>query len=548
MVRSFGRWTAKTLRVAALTGAVALTENLYAQLPTVPSAPPVTSRPQPTNAPANAGPRKIYTKTMEFKLPIQMEPETRNSLREVRLFVKSGGGDWVQQEVALPTATHFLHRVPQDGEYWFTLVTVDKAGRQDPANINAAPPALRVVVDTRPPVIETAHTNEYGDHLLRVNVVDANPDPQSVRAVVLTEAGERALSPMPNQPGVFRLSSADLSAPIRVTASDLSGNLASKDLPPANGNAVTRTEFLPPIAGSGIPTPPPPTTLPSGPSFAGGTQMPQVPPMPSGTQLTTAYRPHVDQSDKPSNRKLINSTHAQVEYRVDTVGPSGIGRIDVYVTQDRGQSWTKLCEDTNKRSPADIELPGEGIFGIRLALTNGNGFGGKAPHSGDRPQFWIEVDSTSPTVQLLPYELVPGANAIDFRWSASDPNLGADPVSIFFRTRPEASWTPIARNIKNDGVYRWVFPRDIGGQVYYKIEVTDMAGNMTKVETPTPIMLDQTEPEVTLVDIVGVRSPGATLPTTMPGTMPPTNMTPPNMAPPSVPPMLPTTGPSAYPR
>ena len=45
----------------------------------------------------------------------------------------------------------------------------------------------------------------------------------------------------------------------------------------------------------------------------------------------------------------------------------------------------------------------------------------------------------------------------------------------------------MARNLKNDGVYRWSFPRDVGGQIFYKLEVVDMAGNMTKVETPTPM-------------------------------------------------------------
>jgi hypothetical protein len=139
-----------------------------------------------------------------------------------------------------------------------------------------------------------------------------------------------------------------------------------------------------------------------------------------------------------------------------------------------------------------------------MVLSNGNGIGGHPPRSGERPQYYIEVDATSPTVQILPYEMVPGANALDIRWTATDANLGAEPVSIYYRTRADAGWQPMVRNLKNDGVYRWAFPRDVGGQIFYKLEVVDMAGNMTKVETPTPILLDQTEPEATLLDIVGV--------------------------------------------
>ena len=225
-------------------------------------------------------------------------------------------------------------------------------------------------------------------------------------------------------------------------------------------------------------------------------------------------------SDKPADRKILNTTTAQLEYRIDTVGPSGISRVDIYITRDRGQSWEKLAEDTNKRSPVSINLPGEGLYGVRLAITNGNGFGGRAPKSGDRPQYVVEVDATSPRVEFHPYEIVNGA--IDIRWSASDANLGPEPVNLFYRARADQSWQPIARNVKNDGVYRWAFPPEIGGQVFVKLEVADLAGNMTKVETPTPIMLDQTEPEATLLDVVGLNRGPAAQPVSMPPTMPPT--------------------------
>ncbi|HEX3316092.1 MAG TPA: hypothetical protein VHR72_14435 [Gemmataceae bacterium] len=222
-------------------------------------------------------------------------------------------------------------------------------------------------------------------------------------------------------------------------------------------------------------------------------------------------------SEKPADRRMLSSTTCQLEYRIDTVGPSGISRVDIYITRDRGQTWEKLAEDTNKRSPVSINLPGEGVYGVRLAITNGNGFGGRAPHAGDRPQFVVEVDATSPRVEFHPYEIVNGA--IDIRWSASDANLGPEPVNLFYRARADQGWQVMARNVKNDGSYRWAFPPEIGGQVFVKLEVADLAGNMTKVETPTPILLDQTEPEATLIDVVGVGRGSATQP--LPPAMPP---------------------------
>src|SRR5262249_926376 len=154
----------------------------------------------------------------------------RVMLREVHLYVKSGGGDWVRQEAVPPNTPHFTYRVPQDGEYLFALVTVDKQGKVNPPDINAVAPALRVVVDTRQPVIDSAFVVENKQTALAGNLPDTNPDMQSVRAVVMAEQGDRALTPLPGQGVGFYISPTDMNLPIRIQAADLCGNIATKDL------------------------------------------------------------------------------------------------------------------------------------------------------------------------------------------------------------------------------------------------------------------------------------------------------------------------------
>jgi hypothetical protein len=166
-----------------------------------------------------------------------------------------------------------------------------------------------------------------------------------------------------------------------------------------------------------------------------------------------------------------------------------------------------------------VHLPGDGLYGVRLAITNGDGFGGTAPRPGERPQFYFEVDTTAPEVALQPYDLVPNLRAIDIRWIANDTNLTTAPVSLFYRTGPVLDWHPVARDIKNDSVYRWVMPRDLVTPIYFKIDVTDLAGNVTTVESPSPIVLDHAEVEATPVD-VQPRDPSQTN-TVVPVTTPP---------------------------
>src|SRR5205814_9381534 len=98
----------------------------------------------------------------------------------------------------------------------------------------------------------------------------------------------------------------------------------------------------------------------------------------------------------PGARQIINTTRASLDYRIDQVGPSGVGKVEVWVTMDQGHSWQRLCEDTDRRSPAEFELPGDGLYGLRVVVSNGNGFGGRAPMGGDQPHCWIEVDTQAP--------------------------------------------------------------------------------------------------------------------------------------------------------
>lgn len=222
--------------------------------------------------------------------------------------------------------------------------------------------------------------------------------------------------------------------------------------------------------------------------------------------LTKAPTPTNDTSQRSGvPHQLINTSHASIEYRIDQVGASGVGKVEIYMTPDSGQSWHRLTDVGNKKGPAEVNLPGDGLYGLRIVVANGNGFGGKAPIRGDAPHCTIEVDTTTPFVQLRTTDVVPSAGNVEIRWNAQDKNLGSEPVTLSYRTSPTGAWQVIAKNVKNDGLYRWAFPRDAGGQFFFKIEVTDLAGNLAQDVSRSPVVIDVNEPRAT---VVGVSSSG----------------------------------------
>jgi hypothetical protein len=531
---SLRRWTMRTIHATILGSALLGSASVVSA--------------QPASTAASKIPGIHYTKSQSFDLPVEMDPRDRAGLTEIRIYVKTPTTSWSLLDKGTAELKRFNIRVPQDGEYWYSLVTVNRQGQMSPPDVTLEAPAQRVIVDTTAPVIQVQAANAPdGELCLRCTVLDANPDHATLTAYCKTDKGNIPLETVPNQPGMFRVKNAELMRfPVVISATDMAKNVGTREInvreivgatlaPGIKGptevaqpgvrpevpremvkEVVKEGTVLPPprfddrSPGLGqqrssdqqIVFPPPPPPLGStpkagnpadGPAIQSGHEEPGKLPLPGTNTPKNSGVPH----------QLINTTRATVEYRIDQVGPSGVGKVEIYMTPDKGQTWHRLSEDFAKRSPASINLPGDGVYGIRIAVSNGNGFGGRAPTRGDAPHCTIEVDTTSPFVQLRSTDVLASAGHVELRWNATDKNLGNEPVSLFYRTRPDGPWQVIARGVKNDGVHRWAFPRDAGGQLFFKVEVTDLAGNVSHDVSRQPILIDMTEPRATVVGVTG---------------------------------------------
>jgi hypothetical protein len=426
-------------------------------------------------APSAPAPRKIYTNRTAFKLPLQVEERERDRLQEVQLYVKNGpGGAWALKESVAPSQKEFIFRAPQEGEYWFTVATMDKSGKMNPPDIAQEAPGLIVVVDKQPPEVNVHPlAGGTGPAMLQCEVKDANPDPAKTKVEFQgADQNWQALEAVPDQPGLFKVPDpAILRGVIRATAVDRAGN------------ATTREIQLQTAAASAIVEPSPiPSTVES------------------RSEKITAGTTHAPSS----SRQVLNNTHVSLKYQIEQQGPSGIGKIEVWMTRDEGQTWQRLCEDSKKKSPVEIDLPGEGLYGLSLVVTNGNGNGGEAPAKGDAPDWRLEVDTTKPVGQVLAVRPGTGNDLGNFiiTWTASDKNLKTDPIDLYYATKAEGPWLPIVKGLKNDGNYRWPGPHDGSGEVFVRMEVSDMAGNCAVCPAPQPVVIDRSKPKAHVVGVM----------------------------------------------
>jgi hypothetical protein len=237
-----------------------------------------------------------------------------------------------------------------------------------------------------------------------------------------------------------------------------------------------------------------------------------APPLLAGTLPTirdgSAPDAKPDETSRMGRRQYLNTPRVGLDYVINKSGPSGISKIDVYVTNDREAGWKLLTSFNEPRNRLEVDLPGEGVFGIRLVATNGNGFGNKIPGPADNPSAVFEVDLTGPELKVDVDPVTKDAT-MDIRWQVSDKNLSPEPIQIFYAPQAGGPWQLVAK-APNDGVYHWALPRDLPAHFVIRVEARDLAGNVSRSDCPNPVPLDLTEPDLNLVGVAPIPVPPAT--------------------------------------
>lgn len=117
-----------------------------------------------------------------FNLPFQVDPKLVERLHELLLFASEDrGATWKQIAQAPPTESGFAFHAPRDGEYWFSILTVDRQRVREPQTPQGRPPQNKILVDTvRPQVRMEAY--ERGDALEVVwEVKEENPGSDPIK-------------------------------------------------------------------------------------------------------------------------------------------------------------------------------------------------------------------------------------------------------------------------------------------------------------------------------------------------------------------------------
>lgn len=425
------------------------------------------SAPTHAQAPSND---LSYTRHPNFRIPFQTDQQAAR-LKQVHLYVSTDQGkSWHPADSVGPERQHFDFQAKNDGIYWFSVRTVDMDGRAYPLTMETARPGLKVCVDTQPPTVALRPLlSRDGQVGVEWEIRDENLDPSSVHLDYRLPGSADWLPLRYDTPAAgqhFWRPATNGALEVQLRARDKAENIGSAKI-----------------------------TL-------NGTGQDQRPG--DNRTLADSVSPRVFGLPAPGDPsvRLVNSKRISLNYELKEVGPSGVSNVELWYTKD-GRNWQKYGDDTEHKPPFVFNVHDEGVYGFTLVVRSGVGLGGRPPQVGETPQVWVEVDLTKPIVRLLGADVSrdPENKTMTIQWSASDKNLGKQPITISFAEQADGPWTPIAGKVENTGKYVWQMPASVPYKLLIRVEAIDRAGNIGVAETPTPVIVDLAQPKGVIVDV-----------------------------------------------
>lgn len=505
-----------------------------------------------------------FTKARSSELGINYTADQRKNIKKVELLKSEDQGQtWAVADAVTADKDNLVFTAKADGTYWLTMLITFHDGKKDPPDPSrvTSDRIQKLIVDSTLPVVQITTARRDGEEIVVEWTIDEKY-PDETKTQVLYKPGGAASAGewLPTPVTAISKRTARFKAPagavgVRVVTQDLAGNAGSAAQEIGGGMAVGYVAppepggpALPPPAltptppsGGGIIAPPvvAPPMLPSDPTppQPAPAWTPSPVPQPSSLPVTTEAPPRTvpvgtegvgtaAPAADPATSQIINFLRFDLQYNLEG-GPSGVSRIDLYVTRDDGRTWTRWSQHDGRESPLKILLDTkfnqqpEGDYGFHLVPVSGAGLSDPPPTSGTAPEMRVHVDVTQPMIRVLEPTADPARrDALLLRWSATDRNFGREPIAIDWSEQPTGPWKPVTGSdsivpvvggqtvptgyrIANTGSYSWQIPHGMTAhKVYFRYTAWDLAGNRTAVVTRDAFLVDLTKPRAKIQGIV----------------------------------------------
>ncbi len=499
----------------------------------------------------------LVTGASRFQIPFDVETEPGETLQGFAVLYGSqdGGKTWDKLQSVPAAQQNFQFAAPRDGVYAFAVRMTDAQGNLQTA-IQGSQPELLVTVDTKMPDLRLElHEVTPGQVMVHWQITDMNADISTLK-LEYTEGQDGRWKTLSAEPAITGQKALQVPpgsvVSVRGTVSDLGGNRGS-----GSSQAVLRSVVAPPtvpstsvpgVSGEALTVRPMGTTPFAGvqpnSGFGGlsgpGVQMPltagtvpaSVPPLnmrqsAAPSAGTVPAVPNASESSMPvldfgstgvaasapaegpsAEWQLVRDRVFDLVYQLDDVGPSGVGSVELFVTEDSGKQWFRYGNDDDLRSPFQVDVQGEGVFGFAVRVRNGLGFADPPPQPGEPPAIVVAVDQTPPTVEFpQPTVSAKGDGAVNLKWNVAERYPASAPIRLEYAASAAGPWTPLFDWQADAGSYQWPVRPGTPSALYFRLLARDAAGNVASAQTSQPVLIDLKRPTVSGLRVQTVSDP-----------------------------------------
>ena len=462
----------------------------------------------------------LITNTERFRIPFSVEAYSSSDTGGHAILFASRDDGPVEQVQRVPTsAGGFEFTAPGDGLYSFAVRMTDSRG--NPLSDEPVEPELHVRVDTQAPDLNLEIIDLSGGMAaVRWAIEHEQIAPGSLQVQYSEGSNGRwhdvQVSPSAQSGQANIQVSPGAAVSVRGTAIDLAGNestagtqqVLSQSHPPV---ATSRTSGLSiPSQSSGAlnSTPwsapmPDVDTAPSIPKTGSRLDLNHIGFKTQPSDYNSSIHPVSQAFDATSDlqQQTVNSSLFDIAYQIDDVGPSGVGSVELFVTEDNGRQWFRYGNDADLRSPFQVDVQGEGTFGFTIRVRNGLGFSNPPPQPGETPDIVITVDKTAPQIHFLqPQIQTIEQGYVQLDWTVRE-TAGATPVRLEYSASPSGPWVPIFDWQSDPRQFQWPIRPGVPQSVYFRILAKDTAGNVGSAKTARPVLIDQNRPTARVLRI-----------------------------------------------
>ena len=220
----------------------------------------------------------------------------------------------------------------------------------------------------------------------------------------------------------------------------------------------------------------------------------------------------VESQPRPRNTgrvpmQIIGSQRFRLAYGIDAIDPSGVAKVDLWMTRD-GRNWSAWGSDPDNQSPFPVAVEQDGKYGFRIVVRSKDGLTGQGPSTGDEADMWVQVDTQSPLAHItsVPYGRGDEAGRLVVNYSAADDLLTLRPITLSYGDNPNGPWIPIGEGLRNEGRFVWKPQSNVPDQIYLRIDALDKAGNVGVHVLSQVIDVSGLVPRGTIRGVVPVRT------------------------------------------